>query len=252
MMRDGKTLVYFLFCFFLCFCTSASDASVSTTLMKEGFSISIPHDWEEIPKQILDETFEFIKEHFPDTLVVRSDYGFSRKDSEHWFDYPHIFVQIKNMGRISEREFRGIAGTDSSFEVDDINKSFIEFFKKDKIGKNSAKTFYDEKHKIIWMIVTDHVYGVGQIASLSGIFHTENGFIHVLGYCLLQDYGKYEDLFKSVVLSVEPKLPYKTSSSGYTSSLKENIIIRILSKGFSVALVYCVFLGVRKVFRKKE
>jgi len=177
--------------------------------LKEGFSISIPSDWEEIPKAVLDEGERFKRERMPDVPFTPNAYGFVRKGSENWFDLPMITVKIDNNGRISERLL------DSSKKVifKDFENILNKFDEIVKVDREATKTFFDEKNLTIWIVLKGVVDGK-QIYSIGGMVLTEKGFIQVSCFCLQNEFKKYKSLFTSVVLSItpEPRLVYRKNS----------------------------------------
>lgn len=234
----------------------------ASVLMKESFSISIPESWIEIPKEILEDTFERAVKVLGDN-AVKNDYGFVKLDAATWHDLPYIMVQIRNIGPVSEQELERISKINLKKELHWTEK---ESQKTIEFPKGESDLLYDEENKILWMRIDDHVEGVGVIAGLSGMILNENGFIQVTGCCYEQEYPKYESIFRSVILSVDrapvdarrgviakapTKQTVKERSSTQVKSRKAPRGSKAISRLISGAIALLVFTLLGSLFRKK-
>ena len=177
-------------------------------LQKNGFSISLPDGWVEIPRDVIDASIKKIAKLAPNAPAQHYDYGFQLASSKNWFEYPYILIQIINTGRIPESEL----------EKCFTQESFYSFIDKHGEGWSSimsdiqpGKMVYDKQTKMIWMRMESNVANIGPIYGISGMVLTEKGFIQVTGSSLPENYPTYEAIFQSVALSVspEPGLAYK-------------------------------------------
>ncbi len=174
----------------------------SKQYQKSGFSISLPDGWVEIPRDIIDV---FEKEIFvPNVPKQHYDYGFQLEASQHWFEYPYILVQIKDTGRIPERQLKKIKECPIQKAFDKHEKALgplVSGF------QASSKMYYDKHAKTLWLRAEmDVVNNIGPIVSLIGMVLTEEGLIVVSGRSLKDDYANYEPIFQSVIASVTPEL----------------------------------------------
>jgi hypothetical protein len=174
---------------------------------KNGFSITLPEGWTEMPRNVID-SFEMELSKQAPNATQHYDYGFQLKKSENWFEYPYILVQIKNTGRIQENQLEQLENLSLQEEIREKGKKDLGSVMSDiQVGK----MYYDKHAKIVWLRIGANVINVGLITGLSGMVPTETGFIQVSGYSLADDFPNYNSTFQSVAMSVtpEPELVYK-------------------------------------------
>lgn len=176
-------------------------------LQKNGFSISLPDGWVEMPRDVIDAYEKEIAGVAPNVPTQHYDYGFQLGSSKHWFEYPYILVQMKNTGRIPESQLVKLEGYPVQQTLDKHKKGMSSIMSDIQVGK----MIYDRQTKMIWMQIESNVTNIGPMSGISGMIPTEKGFIQVVGYSLRENYPTYEAIFQSVALSVspEPKLAYK-------------------------------------------
>lgn len=176
-------------------------------LKKNGFSISIPEGWVEMPRDVIDAYEKEIARLAPNAPPQHYDYGFQLGSSKNWFEYPYILVQMKNTGRIPERQLEKLEGYSIEQNLDKHKKALSSIMSDIQTGK----MVYDKQTRMIWMRIEANIADIGPISGVSGMVPTENGLIQVIGYSLRENYPTYEAIFQSVALSVSPEswLAYK-------------------------------------------
>ena len=176
-------------------------------LQKNGFSISLPDGWVEIPRDVIDASIKKIAKLAPNALAQHYDYGFQLASSKNWFEYPYILIQIINTGRIPEGELEKLERYFTQESLDKHKEGWSSIMSDIQPGK----MVYDKQTKMIWMRIESNVANIGPISGISGMVPTEKGFIQVIGSSLTKNYPTYEAIFQSVALSVspEPGLAYK-------------------------------------------
>jgi hypothetical protein len=165
---------------------------------KDGFSISLPNGWVEVPRDIMDANEKALSKAAPSLRVQRIDYGFQLDSSKKWFQYPYISVKINRTGRMTENELEKLEGYSTQESYDRYKKDLSSMMTSIQPGK----MIFDRKHKIIWMRLDADVANIGPVSGISGMVLTEAGFIQVTGFSLRKDYPIYEPVFQSVALSV--------------------------------------------------
>lgn len=176
-------------------------------LKKNGFSISLPAGWVEMPTDVIDAFEKEIARLTPNAPAQHYNHAFQLGSSENWFEYPYILVQIKNTGRIPESQLEKLKGYNIQESLEKHKKGLSSILSDVQAGE----MVYDKQTKMIWMRIEANVVNTGPISGISGMVLTEKGFIQVMGYCLRGNYPTYENIFQSVALSVstEPGLAYK-------------------------------------------
>jgi hypothetical protein len=232
----------------------AADATAGIVeLKKDGFSISIPDDWREIPREVLDDYERGMKKADPKASVPHNDYGFSLKSAEDWFDTPCILLQINKAGRIPESLLKQRFPPDAVQEgLDDLEEFYDNVMKMDA---NDVKLLYDKEKKILWISMKMNVKDFGETYGLSGMIMTEIGYILATGTALAQEYPQYESVFRSVILSIspEPALAYRPRWwDKLPPFLVSQGVTRILQQLTSLAFFLLVVAFIRRWRRKKR
>ncbi|HQO64585.1 MAG TPA: hypothetical protein PK528_13320 [Syntrophorhabdus sp.] len=176
----------------------SSTAYCDIHYQKDGFSITLPDGWIEIPRDVLDDIRKEVNK------LAKSDqhcdYAFQPETSKYWFEYPYILVQVDNSGRIPEKQLQDFENYPFQKSLDETRKKMKSITSELELGK----TYYDEPNRICWFKLRSEVINIGTILGLSGLIPTEKGYIQVMGYSLRDDLAHIEPTIESVVLSVKP------------------------------------------------
>ena len=202
-MHKAKLVAYILLIVILAGVSIAS----GNELQKNGFSISLPDGWVEMPRDVIDAYEKEMAKLAPNVPAQHYDYGFQLGASKNWFEYPYILVQMKNTGRFPENQLKKLEGYPVQQSLDKHKKGLNSIMSDIQAGK----MVYDKQTKMIWMRIEFNVANIGPVSGISGMIPTEKGFIQVMGYSLRKSYQTYEAIFQSVALSVspDPELAYK-------------------------------------------
>ena len=223
----------------------------SSELQKNGFSISLPDGWVEMPRDVIDTHEKEIARLAPNVPTQHIDYGFQLGSSKNWFEYPYILVQMKNTGRIPESQLEKLEGYSVQESLDKHKKGLNSIMSDFQVGK----MVYDKQTKMIWMRIELNVANIGPISGISGMVPTEKGFIQVMGYSLRENYPTYEAIFQSVALSVstEPGLAYKPKWSDSLPPAVTGIDWgKVAEKGIVGALIGGIIALIAGLLRKKK
>ena len=237
-MHKIKLVIYALFVFAF----AVASIAIASQLKKDGFSISLPDGWVEIPRDAMDANEKELSRVAPNFPVQHLDHGFQLGSSKNWFEYPYISVKIQRTGRLPENELEKLEEY-SAQKVYDKHKTDLSSMLS---GVQSGKMIYDRQHRIIWTRLDVDIANIGPVSGISGMVLTEIGFIQVTGVSLRGDYPTYEAVFQSVALSVspDPKLTYK---SKWSDSLPpavtgvETVLQTIVTTFVTIGLIYGFF-----------
>jgi uncharacterized protein len=177
------------------------------TYKKNGFSITLPTGWIEIPREEIDEYENGIATIAPDASVKHFDYGFQSETALNWFEYPYMIIRIDNNGRIVQSALEEMAESIDNDMFNTESKGLSQIMSDIKLGQAA----YDKKSRMVWMYVEFNMENFGPVSGISGIIPTEKGFIQVNGYSRREDFSTYENIFKLIAESVlpEPEIVYK-------------------------------------------
>ena len=212
-----RTTTFKIASFFILLNLLIVETQASELYKKSEFSISLP----EIPRNVIDAYEIETAKLAPEAPKQHYDYVFQLRSVKNWFEYPFITVQINKMGKISENELENMENYPTQKEVNKHKEKLSSAMTDIQVGK----MYYDKDSRIIWLRMESKVINVGYISGLSGVILTEQGFIQVNGYSLKNDFPRYEPVFKSSTLSVEPCLRAETkwyeNGTLYQASVKE-------------------------------
>jgi hypothetical protein len=174
---------------------------------KDGFKLFIPNNWIEIPQKQVAIKAASLSSNYSNAPHESIDYAFQPKSNAYWFDYPYIIIQIKNTGRVTEKQLKEL----NRFSFDST-KGKIEKQLNDQLSKSQMTAFtYDVAHNIIWSELTADVQDVGKIYSLVGAVLTANGSISFYCSCKYTTMKRYYYVFQNIIYSVviSEQLKYK-------------------------------------------
>ncbi|MEI6811013.1 MAG: hypothetical protein WCK60_03140 [Candidatus Nomurabacteria bacterium] len=196
--------------FFIVMVTISSVAYGASNIQKNGYVISIPDGWIEIPTDIIEKYEKMLSDLAPNAKKQHYDCGFQLDSKKNWFEYPYVLMQVNNLGRIPENQLEKLQGFSMQKSLDnfeDQNKKLNTVISNIQAGK----MIYDNKNKMIWMRLEANMQDIGPIIGISGMILTEKGSIHANAYCKKEDFSTYEPVFRSIATSVTPapELVYK-------------------------------------------
>lgn len=207
------------------------------TLFKDKFSISLPDEWVEIPREIIDSYTKDLATLVPDAGHPHFDYAFQLQSSENWFQYPYIVLQVKNVGRIPEKELKKLPRYILSQNLAETQKKLSPVISDFKPGQ----IYYDQQNNIIWMQIEAFVEATGKVSGLTGLVPTEKGYIQISGYSFEEHSSTYKPVFQSIIKSVfiDLNLAYKRKWSDNLPTF----ITKLDWGKILVALIIGVFFG---------
>ncbi|MFC1558522.1 hypothetical protein ACFL40_04115 [candidate division KSB1 bacterium] len=202
---------------------------------ENGFSITLPDDWIEIPNDIIAEYIEAIQKVAPELPRHNFIYGYQLSETENWFEHPYILIKIDREGRIPEDMLEEI-------ELLDISKTLKEIYedKAENIISNITfnNTVYDSINNIIWLKSQENAEDIGLVINFIGSILTDEGFIDIFCYSKEDDYNKYEPLFIDIIKSVvvDEHLRYNKQPTKQSAEDNQNIIYLIIIFGITSSI----------------
>ena len=203
---------------------------------KDHFTVNLPDDWVEIPKEILDEYSKMLEKTFPDVEKQICDYGFQKLPVEQWFTFPYIIIQINRSGKtFDESEFgkykRGLQEGVKEAE-DKLGKLFSEI--------KSGEPLYDPVDHILWMTLQTQAVNVGLFKILIAFRFTSEGFLKITCCAQDDDYEQYSLLFEQIVRKIELSESLKYESRTIEPKMSKKDWGDILIKGVPTAIIILV------------
>jgi hypothetical protein len=218
---------------------------------KDGFTIRLPADWVEIPRQVLDDFLARLRKTVTGMEKQSYDYGYQRGYGGRWFACPYLLVQVTRAGRIPEREL-------TKYEV--VRHEVAKAADRAQGGRGTALSgatagtpLYDAENHILWTRLSINSAALGQIEALCGTRLTEDGAVWITCYDTAADFaedcGLFEDIIKHVTLE-RPYQPRLTDAVSGPSWLGWHSIITGTAVGGIAGAIAAVVVAVRS--RRKK
>lgn len=204
------------------------------------FQITLPNNWIEIPKLILDSHVNSLNKFSDQNKSV--DYAYQMIPYDQYFQNPYIAIMIKRVGKVPESEFINMKKLDS----DDI-KDFEAIYK--GLGSDLAQSevIYDQTNKTQWFSITSYIKGVGNVKSFNAMKLTEYGYIQFSGTASEKESLKYAKIYLKIVQSItlDEKDIYKSSLTD-----NEKKIFGLEPKEFGSGLAFVVLIGMYFMYKR--
>jgi hypothetical protein len=215
---------------------------------KDGFTIRLPADWVEIPRQVLDDFSARLRKTVTGMEKQSYDYGYQRGYGGRWFACPYLLVQVTRAGRIPEEELR---------KYEAVRRGAAKAADRAQGGRGTVLSgatagtpLYDAENRALWTRLSINSAALGQIEALCGTRLTEDGAVWITCYDTAADFDKdcglFEDIIKHVTLE-RPSKPRLTDAVPGPSWLGWDSIIT----GAVVAGIAGVVVVVLRRRRKK-
>lgn len=168
----------------------------------DHFSVFIPKNWIELPRQELDRLSEALRKLAPSADAQLYKYGFAAGVDP---GEPRVLIQVKNE-RWSESAFADMGKLPKAARliqhgVTAANPSLAEL--QPEIGEMR----WDADRQIVWM----RTQASNEVEVLSGVHLTDIGSVQVHGSATAESYSKHADTLARIISSVEidPGFRYK-------------------------------------------
>jgi hypothetical protein len=171
--------------------------------------LAIPADWEEIPADELELFMLGLAEATGGRSAEIYQHGFQPAGLNHWFSYPHILIQVKEMGRLRYGQFLDLPG------LDEMNEFSLERFA-ERRGKTGSsldvrQAFFDLGTYSLRLFSTIQTEAGSLVEVRSASFLTEKGLFVIHCYELSSRIEESGPVFDAVFASVafDESLAYK-------------------------------------------
>lgn len=219
--------------------------SFCATIKKNEFSIVIPDNWTDIPKNIIDAQFKSANEIFNEKFAG-FDYGFQSKKSKSWFEFPYILIQINNKNRLTLSDWKKI----DKYSFNKINNKIV--------SSGFIKEFaWEDISKRIWMLMSFNLEKIGEVTCISGIIPTNAGYIQIYIYDLKNDYNINESSYIDYILSVKPDISYVYKSNiidelpQSIQSINWSFLAENSFGGIPILVLVAYYFYIRNSYKKK-
>ncbi len=168
-------------------------------------TINLPTTWVAIPRTILDMFEEGIASMELDIPRQSYAYGFQSGESDEWFDYPTVLIQVMDDGKLTLAQFKSL----QQYKVANIINDDIPDIKRILKTMPTGQMYYDETNAILWS--KDEIeYADGEkVTKISGVIRTEHGVFQVIASSAKESYSSFEKIFISIITSVIPSRDYE-------------------------------------------
>lgn len=215
----------------------------------DGFSITLPEGWVQIPKEALEDYSDTIFKASPGIGRQSYEYGFQLSQDPTWLTtYPYMLVQVKHSGRVPEAKLKELSKVEKGLGegASKVQSSMKDLLSNMEIGK----PIYDDVHQTLFSQMSMDVVGAGKVNGLISVVLTEKGAINIYGYSLASEFDRYSDIYGNAVRNI-----LLDDSLKYTPRITDNVpfISRIdWQQVFIAAIVGGVLAGVFSLFRRKK
>jgi hypothetical protein len=170
---------------------------------KDGFSIFLPHDWVEIPRDELDAYLRDYKEVATRGLSIKIDYGYQWQSKNGWFEHPFIFLRVDKKGRVHENDLKKIKKVESILDKKlEDTKGIIPGL---ILSLKLDETVYESNNHILWTTASINYEGIGTVKYLSAALLTEEGYILVLCYSKEKYFARDANIFEEIIRNIKMK-----------------------------------------------
>ncbi len=239
-----------------CIAAIAISAGGETFDTGEGFAITLPNGWVQIPGSVLQVFSARMDDLSPDTPQQVYDYGYQIEDDGKWLTYPYILVQVRPEGRIPSGQLvrYNQFAPEMEEDIETVKNGFSDVLSDASMDEPA----YDSENKILWTSLSANVLDGADVKALVGMRLTEMGYIQLTGYAPLDSFAEYERIFREafVNLVLDADIEYQPQFSdtapvigGFNTVKLLVFILQAVLIGSFLWLVY-IFLK-RKICKSK-
>jgi len=214
---------------------------------KDGFTIRLPADWVEIPRQVLDDFSARLRKTVTGLEKQSYDYGYQRSSDGRWFACPYLLVQVTRAGRIPEKELRKYQAirrevAKAADKAQGVRGTALS-------GATAGTPLYDAENHILWTRLSINSAAQGHIEALCGTRLTEDGAVWITCYDTAADFdrdcGLFEDIIKHMTLE-RPSKPRLADAGPGPSWLGWDSIITGAVVGGIAGVIAGVVVAIRR------
>jgi len=218
----------------------------------DHYSFSLPNDWKEISKSVIDGVMDEIAKQ-SNTKRVEYVSGFQTEEKE-YFEYPYILIQKHKFDTPSFSQLEKTFNNNNFQEkVNRETSAYSELLKNSTI----EKPFIDKERNIIFMNIQMDVANVGQAKGLMAMFLGKNGITQLNFYSTTNEYSKWLPVFNSVIDSFKYDDGFAYNPTTAKKNDEPSLFEGALDKGITGAITggsLMLFVGLIQILfgRKKK
>ena len=185
----------------LCCLATALSAVGDTFQTYDQFSITLPPGWFWMPENALNQFAQSIDALSPETPGQVYDYGFQYGNTDKWFTYPYILIQVRPVGRIPTGEMARYSKVKRGMEesLDQVREGLASVLAEASAGD----PVFDDENRILWTSMSMELQSGVLVRSLIAVKLTETGLIQLSGYATADTYDEYEPIFREAFATIE-------------------------------------------------
>lgn len=250
-----KILCSIILCILLFYGTTVEGVFYSSSTYH--YSFSVPNDWEEIPKSIIDEQ---VREIARLTQAQFIDYttGFELKDTQYYFEYPYVLVGEHEFDTPSYSEIMKMFNDESmQGEVEKVADKYSELIKNATINN----PYIDKERNIIFFNIEMDAVDGSKIKGLIAMFLGKHSIIQLNFYSIKKDYLKNLSIFNQTIDSFKFEPAYAYSETEAKANDPRGIFDGVSEAGISgfgagllivlAVLILSFFPRLKKKFKER-
>ena len=227
-----------------------------------GYRIELPHDWVEIPQDVIQEALALIQKQ-NSTASIIYDAGFVLDSADEWFECPYVLIsptpyaELGLSRQLNEDEFpefvRRLTGLDVGKLVDEnvspLGRQIITRVDAGQLQLDVAN------RRFLW-ILNSNVQGVGPIRLLSVGYFGRDSIVKVTFYSRLADWDRDADVRERIVDSFrfDPDKAYSVQVAALTPtppSIWSRVLGRATTGVFAGVIIGFIVGGITWLRRKR-
>lgn len=243
MMQQKIKIIFIVLCFYLLLNPSGWVYAFTYTSPIYHYSFLLPNDWEEIPKDIIDEVAREIQQQtqtkFIDYLVM-----FQLSDKE-YFQYPYISLKEFSADSPSYSQLsKFISEGDFSEALDKTLDEYASLIS-DAVIKDP---YIDKKRNLLLFNMDADVKEVGTITGLSVMFLGKHSMVQLNFYSEKSEYKKFLPVFNFIIDSFSYDKGYEYNEIAAIKNVSKSIfhisdeaLAKVIGAGIAAAF-FSIFL----------
>lgn len=164
------------------------------------FRIKFPVNWEEIPKNTIDE-FKNLATKEGSKINVDYIAGFQLSNSE-YFQYPYMLIQKINTEKIPSSQLESLWKSFYDEDFQEVTQDQLSNIKPELLNDNNTKIttpLIDKERNMIFLNIEMNVANIGKIKGLMVSCLGKDSIIQLLFYSTEEEYSDQLPIFNSII-----------------------------------------------------
>lgn len=210
------------------------------------YSFSLPNDWEEIPKDVIDDYVDELTK-IAGTTGQSLNYttAFQLSDTEYYFEYPYIVTQDHSVNTPSYSE---VAKLFSSDKVEQLMSKNLKDYSEIIHSADMGKPFIDKERNILFINMQADIVDVGPVDALMALFLGKQGITVLNFYTVKNEYSRWLPVFNSIIDSFQYDIGYVYNPAEAAQYDSPSIFEGVIERGVGTALGWGLILLIIGLF----